>query len=73
MEKCSTKCCPVTTAAMLLVIIGAINWGLVGVFDFNLVTYLLGQWEVVERVVYILVGVAGLFLAVKKCMTCKKK
>jgi uncharacterized protein len=72
MEKCSSKCCPLTTTAMVLVLIGAINWGLIGVFDLNLVNNLLGQWEVVERVIYILVGLAGVFLTVKKCMTCKK-
>lgn len=57
----------------VLVLIGALNWGLIGVFDLNLVNSLLGQWEVLERVVYILVGVSGLFLCVKKCMMCKKK
>ncbi|MCF7846565.1 MAG: DUF378 domain-containing protein [Candidatus Gracilibacteria bacterium] len=43
----------------LLVIIGAVNWGLVGVFDFNLVTWLFGA-GVVTQVIYILVGVSAL-------------
>ena len=44
----------------LLVMIGALNWGLMGAFGFNLVTYLLGSWPMVERVVYILVGVSAI-------------
>lgn len=58
----------------VLACIGALNWGLVGVFEFNLVEFLLGQWEVAVRVVYILVGLSGLYLLVNKCMGgCKMK
>lgn len=47
--------------ALLLVIIGAINWGLVGLFEFDLVAEIFGgQDEVGSRIVYSLVGVAGL-------------
>jgi uncharacterized protein len=52
-----------------LVIIGALNWGLVGAFHFNLVTTLFGDLSVVTRMIYILVGLAGiykLFLLLKK-------
>jgi len=44
----------------VLVIIGGINWGLIGAFEWNLVEWLLGSWPVVERVVYVLVGLAAL-------------
>ncbi len=58
----------------VLVIIGALNWGLVGAFDFNLVSAILGSVPVVERVVYVLVGLAGLMMLVgcrcKKCKAC---
>lgn len=48
--------------ALLLVIIGAVNWGLIGIFQFDLVAYLFGgQGAVVSRVVYTLVAAAGLW------------
>lgn len=47
--------------SMILVIVGAIVWLLVGLFDFNLVAMLFGDASAVSRVIYSLVGVAGLF------------
>lgn len=44
---------------LVLTIIGALNWGLVGLFDFNLVSTLFGTENVVTRIVYVLVGIAG--------------
>lgn len=47
--------------ALILVIIGALNWGLVGLFEYDLVAELFGgQDAVVSRIVYTLVGLAGL-------------
>lgn len=48
--------------ALALTIIGALNWGLVGLFDFNLVSAIFGAVDtsIITRVVYILVGIAGL-------------
>ena len=46
--------------ALVLTIIGAINWGLVGLFDFNLVSTLFGVDNVVTRIIYTLVGIAGI-------------
>ncbi len=46
----------------LVAIIGALNWGLVGAFDFNLVDYLFGAGSVISRIVYALVGLSGLAL-----------
>ena len=48
--------------ALILAIIGAINWGLVGIFDFNLVAALFGAESAISRVIYALVGIAGLVL-----------
>jgi hypothetical protein len=45
-----------------LVIIGALNWGLVGIFDFNLVAALFGEESALSRIVYTLVGLSGLYL-----------
>lgn len=50
--------------ALVLVIIGAINWGLVGLFQFDLVAALFGgQAAPLSRIVYSLVGLAGLIVA----------
>ena len=45
---------------LLLTIIGAINWGLVGIFDFNLVDTVFGTGATLSRITYSLVGIAGL-------------
>ena len=47
--------------ALILVIVGAIVWLLVGVFDFNVVSMLFGEASTLSRVIYSLVGLAGLF------------
>ena len=48
--------------SLVLVIIGAINWGLIGLFRFDLVAWLFnGQGSIVSRIIYTLVGVAGLW------------
>ncbi len=47
--------------ALVLVIIGAINWGLVGIFNFNLVDAIFGAMSVISRIIYILVGISGLW------------
>ncbi len=49
-------------ATLLLVIVGALNWGLVGLFQFDLVAALFGgQQAALARIVYVLVGLAGLY------------
>lgn len=56
-----------------LVIIGALNWGLVGLFNFNLVNLILGSVPAVERLVYVVVGVSAVVVAVthpKDCRIC---
>ena len=45
---------------LVITIIGAVNWGLIGLFDFNLVTFIFGDSSVLTKIVYILVGIAGL-------------
>lgn len=47
--------------ALVLIIIGAINWGLVGIFNFNLVEALFGAMSIISRIIYILVGISGLW------------
>ena len=47
--------------ALVLVIIGAINWGLIGLFKFDLVATLFGDMSALSRIVYSLVGSSGLW------------
>ena len=47
--------------ALTLVIVGALNWLLVGLFQFNLVDTLFGEGSVLSRIIYVLVGLAGLY------------
>ena len=50
------------TIALILSIIGSLNWGLVGIFQFDLVAWLFGgQSAVISRIVYALVGLSGLW------------
>ena len=46
--------------ALILTIVGGLNWGLVGAFDFDLVAFLFGPMSILSRVVYILVGLSAL-------------
>ena len=56
--------------AVLLVVIGALNWGLVGLFGYNAVSTLVGPLGL-EQIVYILVGVSGAYLLVTHKGDCK--
>jgi len=53
-----------------IAIIGALNWGLVGIFNVNLVDQLLGEGSMISRIVYGLVGVSGLLLFLSYFMVC---
>ncbi len=47
--------------ALILVVIGALNWGLIGFFNFDLVRFIFGEMTLVSRIIYALVGVSGLY------------
>jgi uncharacterized membrane protein YuzA (DUF378 family) len=51
----------ISRTALALVIIGAVNWLLVGLFKFNLVSAIFGDMSVLSRLVYVLVGLAGIY------------
>ena len=51
----------INCVALTLVIIGAINWLLVGLFEFNLVDAIFGSLSVLARIIYTIVGIAGLW------------
>lgn len=48
--------------AIILTVIGALNWGLIGIFSFDLVAFLFGTMSLLSRIVYSLVGISGLYL-----------
>lgn len=61
------KTTPLTWAALVLVIIGGLNWGLVGLFGFDLVAYFFGAAgiiavPVIAQIVYVLVGLAAIYM-----------
>ncbi|MDA8218135.1 MAG: DUF378 domain-containing protein [Dehalococcoidales bacterium] len=53
---------PLGWIAGLLAVIGALNWGLVGLFNFNLVRSIFGPMSMLSRLVYTIVGISGLYL-----------
>lgn len=55
-----SKCFDYT--ALTLVIIGAVNWGLIGIFRLDLVNLLFGNMSWISRIIYTLVGLSGLYL-----------
>ena len=57
---------------LVLVIIGALNWGLVGLFKFNLVTFIIGD-NVFSKLIFIVVAIAGIGLAIMQLTGCCKK
>lgn len=53
----------IKTIALILVIIGGLNWGLVGLLNFDLVAAIFGNMSVISRVVYTLVGLSAILVA----------
>lgn len=47
---------------LALVIIGAVNWGLIGFFRFDLVAFLFGEMSWLSRIIYAVIGISGLYL-----------
>lgn len=48
---------------MVLLVVGGLNWGLVGVLDFDLVAAIFGDMSALSRIVYTLVGVSAVYVA----------
>jgi len=59
--------------ALLLVIVGGLNWGLVGAFNFNLVAALFGPMSMLTRAVYVLVGLSAIYIAAFAAMEISKR
>lgn len=58
------KLSAITWVAIVLTVIGAINWGLVGLFEFNVVAAIFGPMTALTRIIYVLVGLAGIYLII---------
>ena len=58
--------------ARVLIVIGALNWGLVGFFHFNLVAVIFGDMSMLARIIYALVGVAGIYAIARTLGCCGK-
>lgn len=56
---------PIGWVAFILVVVGGLNWGLVGLFNFDLVAAIFGSMSTISRVVYVLVGLAAIYFLVK--------
>lgn len=65
----------INVIALILLIVGGLNWGLVGFFGFDLVAFLLGQMTNLSRIVYALVGISAILIAISSCPchACKDK
>lgn len=51
----------IDTISLILIIIGAINWGLLGFFHFDLVAAIFGNMSTFTRIIYSIIGIAGLY------------
>lgn len=61
--------------SFILLVVGGLNWGLVGLFDYNLVSMLFGGYPMLEQIIYVLVGFAALYMMLthkKNCKVCSK-
>jgi uncharacterized protein len=66
------QACMLWKIVCVIAIIGALNWGLIGVANFNLVDYIFGVGSVASHIIYIIVGLSGLALLSSFFMVCPK-
>lgn len=67
---------PLCWIGFVLLIVGGLNWGLVGLFNFNLVTAIFGKVPVLERIVYVIVGLSAIGVIIELigcCPLCRDK
>lgn len=67
---------PITLVATILLIIGGLNWGLVGLFNFDLVAAIFGSGSILARIVYVVVGLSAIGVLLEVfglCPLCKEK
>lgn len=59
--------------AIVLLIIGGLNWGILGVFDVNVVSGVFGETSIISRIIYIIVGISAVYLAVLSMSLVKRE
>ena len=59
--------------ALVLVVVGGLNWALVGIFSFDLVAAIFGEMSALARVVYAVVGLAAIYMLVVAASSCKSE
>ena len=70
--KCAQGC-GLHMISFWLLIIGGLNWGLVGAFDLNVVELIFGAWDWLLTIIYILVGLSAILMLFRdNCKGCKK-
>ncbi len=52
--------------ALILIVVGAVNWGLIGFFGLDLVSFIFGSMSILSRIIYAVIGVCGLY-AISYC------
>lgn len=59
--------------ALILVVVGGLNWGLVGMFKFDLVATIFGDMSALSRIVYSLVGISAIYTIIRAMMNSGSK
>ncbi|MBU1557595.1 DUF378 domain-containing protein [Patescibacteria group bacterium] len=54
--------------SLILLVVGGLNWGLVGLFGFDLVATIFGEMTMLSRAVYVLVGISSIYVLIKELM-----
>lgn len=69
-----SKSCIIDMIAWILILIGGLNWGLVGFFNFDLVAFLFGDMSMISRIIYAVVGLASIYglIFISRKHYCKK-
>lgn len=72
----SKKMHPLCLVGLILLVVGGLNWGLVGLFKFDLVAAIFGEMTVLARIIYVLVGISAIGILLETfdlCPLCKEK
>lgn len=62
---------PVCSIGFVLLIIGGLNWGLVGLFDFDVINALFGKVPLIERLVYVMIGLSAVGIILEVLSRCR--
>jgi uncharacterized protein len=58
--------------ALVILFIGGLNWGLIGLFHFDIITAIFGDYSPISRILYIIIGLAAIYVLVRALSCCKK-